>query len=90
MSTVHQLVIAASLWLADATPTPTPTPVSEDTVTPGPIGFLATAFVALVTIALIFDAVRRIRRMNYREQLAATLQAELDQKNAAAGPSERE
>ena len=37
-------------------------------VTPGLLGFLATAFLVLVVVFLIRDMVKRIRRVRYREQ----------------------
>lgn len=38
-------------------------------ITPGNWGFAATAFVVLLTIFLIIDMVRRLRRMRYRAQV---------------------
>ncbi|WP_066040439.1 hypothetical protein [Herbiconiux solani] len=57
--------------LADVT---TPDP---DTVTPGIIGFVATFGIALITLFLIIDMVRRVRRVNYRAQVREELEAEL-------------
>ena len=49
---------------------PTPTPdggaPDPDLVTPGTIGFLATLAVVIVTIFLIRDALRRVRRVRAR------------------------
>lgn len=73
--------------LADVTPAPTPTIVGDNVVTPGPWGFLATAFVALATIGLIYDAVRRMRRVRYKDEIDAKLQAELAEKRAEAAAS---
>lgn len=70
--------------LADVTPTPTPTIVGDNVVSPGPWGFLATAFIALATIGLIYDAVRRIRKVRYKDEIDARLEAELAAKVAAA------
>lgn len=47
-------------------------------VTPGAVGFVITFMVALAAIALIFDMVRRLRRVRYREEIDAKLQAELE------------
>lgn len=68
--------------LADVT---TPDP---DTVTPGIIGFVATFGIALITLFLIIDMVRRVRRVNYRAQVREELEAELAAQSAkdAAGP----
>jgi hypothetical protein len=45
-------------------------------VTPGVVGFIATLFIAAMTILLIFDMVRRIRRSRYREEVGVILDAE--------------
>ena len=64
-------------WLVAVTPTPSPTPAFDPTtVTPGWIGFVITFGVALLTVALIVDMVRRTRRVNYRAQVAEKLDAE--------------
>jgi hypothetical protein len=56
-----------------------------DTVTPGFIGFIATFGVAVVVILLAIDMVRRVRRVNYREQVRQQLEHEaLDADGAAA------
>ncbi|MDP9883278.1 hypothetical protein J2W21_000768 [Sinomonas atrocyanea] len=62
--------------LVALTQTPAPSPsgslrpgLSEDMITPGNWGFAATAFVVLLTIFLIIDMVRRLRRMRYRAQV---------------------
>ena len=56
--------------------TPAPSPestlrpgLSEDMITPGTWGFVATAFVVVLTIFLIVDMVRRLRRVRYRAQV---------------------
>lgn len=70
------LLIAATRWLA-TDPTPTPE-VDENLVTPGVIGFAVTLFIALATVALVIDMVRRIRRVRYREQVRAEIAAETE------------
>ena len=63
--------------LVDATPSPVPTSnVNEDLVTPGVWGFAITAVVMLAVILLIFDMVRRMRRLNYRAEIRQRLEAE--------------
>ncbi len=57
------------------------TAIDPDIVTPGAVGFLATIFVAVVTVLLVWDMVRRIRRQRYR----AEIEAKLDAEQAAAG-----
>ncbi|MFT6534925.1 MAG: hypothetical protein ACJAS7_000965 [Alpinimonas sp.] len=56
-------------------------------VTPGIIGFFATFFIAGMTILLIFDLVRRIRRSRYREEVGILLDAEVA---AAAAQAEED
>ena len=63
--------------LLAATPSPTPTlDPSETWYSPGTIGFIMTFFMAVGAIALIFDMVRRIRRVRYRAEIAEKLAAE--------------
>lgn len=70
---MHTLLSA----LLAATPTPTPTlDPSETWYSPGTIGFIMTFFMAAGAIALIFDMVRRIRRVRYRAEIAEKLAAE--------------
>lgn len=65
-------------------PTPTPPPDFDlNSVTPGWVGFAITAIVVLVTIALIMDMVRRIRRIRYR----AEIREKLGDEGSAAEPS---
>jgi len=45
-------------------------------VTPGVIGFVATFGVAIASLLLILDMVRRVRRVRYREEITAKLDAE--------------
>ena len=57
-----------------ATPDPDFDP---NTVTPGVVGFAAIFFVAVATVLLCLDVVRRIRRTTYRAEIKARLDAEL-------------
>ncbi|MDJ0339235.1 hypothetical protein [Cryobacterium sp. PH31-O1] len=58
--------------------TPTPDPdFDPNTVTPGVIGFVAFFFIAVATLLLCLDVVRRIRRTTYRAQIKERLDAEL-------------
>jgi large-conductance mechanosensitive channel len=66
------LTAAGSAWVLADTTTPDP-----DTVTPGVIGFIVTFLVMAVTVLLVIDMVRRVRRVNYREQVRAELEEEL-------------
>lgn len=53
--------------------TPTPAPLDEDTVTPGWVGFVVIFALALVTVFLIIDMTRRVRRVRYREEIREKL-----------------
>lgn len=71
--------------LLAATPTPTPTVDPAETwYSPGTIGFIMTFFVTAGAIALIFDMVRRIRRVRYRAEIAEKLAAEANESAAPA------
>ena len=58
------------VWMADPTPSPTPGEFTgdENAVTPGVIGFVATFFIAAMTVLLIIDMTRRVRRVRYRAE----------------------
>jgi flagellar biosynthesis/type III secretory pathway M-ring protein FliF/YscJ len=74
-----------ALLSAATTPTPTPTPeVDPDLVTPGVVGFIVTAFIAIAVILLVWDMMRRIRRGRVR----ADIQEELDAEEQAARATE--
>jgi hypothetical protein len=49
-------------------PTPSPT-FNPDVVTPGVVGFITIFLIAAVTVLLIVDMTRRIRRTRYRGEL---------------------
>jgi hypothetical protein len=55
--------------LVGAVPVPSPTTEELDplSVSPGLVGFLATFAVAVATVLLVLDLVRRLRRMRFRE-----------------------
>lgn len=60
-----------------ATPSPSSTPDPANTFySPGTIGFVATFGMALGATLLIFDLVRRVRRVRYRAEIQAKLDAE--------------
>ena len=72
------------------TPSPSPTLPAytgdPDLISPGPIGFLAILLVTVVTILLIVDMTRRIRKVRYRGEIRERLDAEGAD---AAEPDER-
>ena len=47
-----------------------------DTVTPGVIGFVVTFLVGAVTVLLVLDLTRRVRRSRYRAEARELLDAE--------------
>lgn len=59
------------LMVADETKDPAQTFYS-----PGVLGFIFTFLMAAAAIALIFDMVRRMRKVRYREEAKAKLAAE--------------
>lgn len=67
---------AAIVALAAATPSPSPAGPNPDAVTPGTVGFIAIALLAVVVVLLIWDMMRRIRRGRYRAQVREELDAE--------------
>jgi hypothetical protein len=89
---IGQTVLGAWISLSGALPargwdaaTPAPKVPDADSVTPGVWGFVITFMVAAVTVLLIIDMTRRIRRTRYRAEIAQKLDAEqLDAQQAAA------
>lgn len=83
---LDMLVRLSAVVITASNPSPQPNVGPDgDNVTPGVVGFLATLFIALGAVALIFDMIRRIRRMRYREEIATKLDQE--QNEAVAGAS---
>ena len=74
------------VFLADPTPSPIPGEFTgdENAVTPGVIGFVATFFIAAVTVLLLIDMTRRVRRVRYRAEIQEKLAAEQDEKVSPA------
>jgi flagellar biosynthesis/type III secretory pathway M-ring protein FliF/YscJ len=64
--------------------------LSEDQITPGTWGFLLTAFVVVLTILLIVDMVRRLRRVRYRAQVEEAREAEREPEKAEPAREEAE
>lgn len=68
------------------TPMPTPTmTVDPNLVSPGPVGFVAIAVLAIVVVFLVWDLLRRIRRVRYRAEVSAALDAEMVENDAQDG-----
>ncbi len=63
--------------VAAATPSPSGAPgVDPNLVTPGPWGFAVVAVIAVATVLLVWDMLRRVRRARYRLQVREDLDAE--------------
>ena len=82
---MHDL-LAALAYAASATPIPEQT-VDPTLVTPGPVGFVVIAVLALAVIVLVWDMMRRIRRGRVRADINEELDAE-QQAAAAARATE--
>jgi len=82
MNHLNDLSLRFGAWLSTVTPTPSPTPTfgaytgDEDLISPTWVGFLATFLVALITVFLLVDMNRRVRRVRYREEVREKLAAE--------------
>ena len=81
--TASWTTVTDAAWRLASTPTPS-LDVDANDVTPGPAGFFIVALLAAVVFLLIFDMLRRIRRVNYRSEISERLQAELDERDASA------
>lgn len=76
------------LWMLD--PTPSPLPAFEgdpNQVTPGVIGFAVTFLIAVITVLLVIDMTRRVRRIRYREEVVEQLEAEKAAAEEGAAPA---
>ncbi len=51
--------------------------IDPNGVTPGVVGFVITAAVAILSLLLILDMVRRMRRLRYREEAKLNVDAEV-------------
>jgi hypothetical protein len=75
------------LTLLAATPVPTESADPANTFySPGTLGFIMTFGVSAAAIALIFDMVRRVRRVRYRAEIEAKLDAEAATPASPAAP----
>lgn len=63
------------LWLLE-TDTEKATDPANTFYSPGTIGFILTFFVAGSAVLIIFDMVRRVRRVRYRAEIQEKLDAE--------------
>jgi hypothetical protein len=70
MTAMTDALLRAGLWFADPATPP------DDLVTPGIVGFVATFLIAIVTVFLLIDMNRRVRRTRYREEVRDQLESE--------------
>ena len=85
-------MLFALTQLVHAASTPSPTSTSDPAHTfysPGTVGFLAIFGVTLAAVLLIFDMVRRVRRVRYREEIREKLDAEELAAKAGSGRAKR-
>lgn len=57
-----------------------PIEVDPVLVTPGVVGFFATFVMAAGAVFLIFDMVRRVRRVRYRAEISERLDREMEER----------
>ncbi len=83
------LNLVSGVFLAAPTPTETPDP-STTFYSPGTLGFLFVFGMSLAAILLIFDMVRRVRRIRYRAEINERLDAEESGTKTAGSRSKRD
>lgn len=77
------------MFFLAATPTPTePVIPPADRVTPGLVGFLAIFFVAVATIFLIRDMVKRVRRVRAKDNAQTEYRIPIRRTPGARDPQE--
>ena len=70
-----KLISTALIYMDEPSPTSTTDPANTF-YSPGTVGFLAVAFITGAAILIIFDMVRRVRRVRYRAEIQEKLAAE--------------
>ncbi len=72
------------LMILSETPAPGDVVIDDTWYSPGVVGFVATFGMAAAAIILIFDLVRRVRRVRYRAEISERLdQEQLDNESKA-------
>ncbi len=70
-------LLSVIVWLDDHTPPPIPAFEGDvNLVTPGVVGFIVTFLIAVATVFLVLDMVRRVRRVRYRAEVRQQLDEE--------------
>ena len=79
------------LKIYSETSTPGEVIIDDTWYSPGVVGFLATFGLAAVSLLIVWDLVRRIRRVRYRAEISALLDQEQagEASNAKPAPPER-
>ena len=74
------MINALMLRLLEVSPLPTPPAFEGDPnlVTPGVVGFIVTFGIAIITVLLVIDMVRRIRGVRYRAAVQEDIAAEIE------------
>jgi len=67
-----------------------PIEVDPVLVTPGVVGFFATFLMAAGAVFLIFDMVRRVRRVRYRAEISERLDREMEERAKTQDSSKEE
>lgn len=71
-----------NIWLE--TPAPGEIVIDDTWYSPGVVGFIATFGVAAAAVFIVFDLVRRIRRVRYRAEISERLDSEQSTPNASS------
>ena len=88
MSYLSDLALSAAIRITAAAPTPNPTMPAytgnEADITPTWVGFAFTFLIAIATVLLLLDMNRRVRRVRYRDEVRAKLEAEAAEAGTSA------
>ena len=77
MNVLLALALRSIVDMAEPTPSPVPDFTGDpNLVSPGIAGFVVTALIAIVTVLLIIDMTRRMRRVRYRAEVRERLESE--------------
>ena len=80
-------ITQAAIRLAEDGSGVTELDINPDDVTPGVLGFVITLLFALAVIGIGLDLYRRVRRMQYRQEVLEEIEAELADPDADTNPS---
>ncbi len=83
---IHPLLALAVALEIDTPATPPAYDGDPNLVTPGVVGFIVTFAIAALTVLLVLDMVRRIRRVRYRAAVQDEIAAEVEAANEADRP----